>query len=108
MPRTTGKSMLLRVADRQQQYFMDNKRYANSLTLLGYPADPFMIGDDGAIVADGDSDRVYMISLAASTATTYTAVALPQMLMPSKDTNCATLSLSNTGQKSNTGGGDKC
>ncbi len=56
----------------------------------------------------GESDRVYMISLAASTATTYTAVALPQMLMTSKDTNCVNLSVSNTGQEGNTGGGDKC
>ena len=33
--RSAGTSMLMQVADRQQQYFMDNKRYAASLTNLG-------------------------------------------------------------------------
>jgi len=106
--RTAGKSMLLQVADRQQQYFMDNKRYANSLTTLGYQENPFMVGDDGDYVAIGDPDRVYMIAFAATTPTSYTLVALPQMIMASKDSECATLFLSNTGQKGSTGGGDRC
>ncbi|MEN8196841.1 MAG: type IV pilin protein, partial [Pseudomonadota bacterium] len=56
--RSAGKSMLLQVADRQQQFFMDNKRYSGSLMALGFPADTFMIGDEGAFLADGDADRV--------------------------------------------------
>ena len=32
--RTAATSTLLRVADRQQQFFMDNKRYAADLTTL--------------------------------------------------------------------------
>ena len=106
--RTAGKSMLLQVADRQQQYFMDNKRYANSLTTLGYQQNPFMVGDDGDYVAMGDTDRVYMIAIAAPTPTSYTLVAIPQMMMASKDLNCAVLFLLSTGQKGSTGGGDRC
>ena len=34
--RTAAKSMLLQVADRQQQFFMDNKTYAADLTSLGF------------------------------------------------------------------------
>ena len=106
--RTAGKSVLLQVADRQQQYFMDNKRYANSLTTLGYQENPFMVGDDGDYVAMGDTDRAYMIAMAAPTATSYTLVAIPQMMMASKDLNCAVLFLLSTGQKGSTGGGDRC
>ena len=106
--RTAGKSMLLQVADRQQQYFMDNKRYANSLTTLGYQENPFMVGGDGDYVAMGDIDRVYMITMVTPTTTTFTISALPQMIMASKDTSCATLFLLNTGQKGSSGGGDRC
>jgi len=106
--RTAGKSVLLQVADRQQQYFMDNKRYANSLTTLGYDANPFMVGDDGDNVAMGDDGRVYLITLAAPTATAYTLTAVPQMMMASKDTSCGSLTLSNTGQRGSSGGGEKC
>ena len=34
--RTPGKSVLLQVADRQQQYVMDNKRDDNALTTIGF------------------------------------------------------------------------
>jgi type IV pilus assembly protein PilE len=106
--RTAGTSVLLQVADRQQQYFMDNKRYANVLTTLGFQASPFMIGGDGDYVAMGDNDRVYLIAMATPTPTTYTLVAIPQMMMASKDTQCAVLFLLSTGQKGSTGGGDRC
>ncbi len=106
--RTAGKSVLLQVADRQQQYFMDNKRYATSLTTLGYQENPFMVGDDGDYVVMGDVDRVYMIAMAAPTPTSYVLIAIPQMMMASKDNQCAILFLLNTGQKGSTGGGDRC
>jgi type IV pilus assembly protein PilE len=106
--RTAGKSVLLQVADRQQQYFMDNKRYANALTTLGFQENPFMVTDDGDYIAMGDNRRVYMIAMAAPTPTTYTLVAIPQMMMASKDNQCAVLFLLSTGQKGSTGGGDKC
>ena len=106
--RTAGKSLLLQVADRQQQYFMDNKRYATSLTTLGYQENPFMVGDDGDYVAMGDVDRVYMIATVAPTPTSYVVIAIPQMMMASKDNQCAILFLLNTGQKGSTGGGDRC
>ncbi len=106
--RTAGKSVLLQVADRQQQYFMDNKRYASSLTTLGFQENPFMVGDDGDYVAMGDNDRVYLITLAMPTPTTYTLTAVPQMIMASKDNQCAALFLLSTGQRGSSGGGDNC
>ena len=56
--RSLATSMLMQVADRQQQFFMDNKRYAADLTSLGYASDSIMVGNDGQILATGDDDRV--------------------------------------------------
>ena len=106
--RTTGTSMLLQVADRQQQFFMDNKQYSASLAALGFPAVTFMIGDDGTFLADGDVDRVYNLSLTNTSATTYTATATPQLRQAAKDTACANLTLTHTGIKGNSAGGNNC
>ena len=106
--RSAGTSMLLQIADRQQQYFMDNKRYAVNLTSLGFDDDTVMIGDDGKILSASDADRVYGISLTAATATTYTLTATPQLRQSEKDTTCGNLSLTHTGDKSQSGPGDNC
>ena len=106
--RSVGTSMLLQVADRQQQYFMDNKRYAASLESLGFSSSPFMMNDHGALVADDDGTRIYGISLSDTTATTYTATAEPQENQADKDTQCASLTLAHTGEKGHTGTGTNC
>jgi len=106
--RSAGSTMLLQVADRQQQFFMDNKRFAASLESLGFTADPFMMDDQGAVVADGDADRIYRISLTDTTATTYTANAVPQNIQASKDLKCGSLTLTHAGEKSQSGSGDNC
>ncbi len=106
--RAAGTSMLLQVADRQQQYFMDNKTYASSLENLGYTANPFMIDEQGKVVDAADADRIYNISLSDTSATTYTATAEPQLQQAEKDTQCASLTLTHAGEKGHTGGGSGC
>lgn len=106
--RAAGTSMLLQVADRQQQYFMDNKSYASSLENLGYSASPFMMDEEGKLVGSGDPERIYSISLSDTSATTYTATAEPQLQQAEKDTQCASLSLTHTGEKSHSGSGTRC
>jgi type IV pilus assembly protein PilE len=106
--RAAGTSMLLQVADRQQQYFMDNKSYASSLESLGYSASPFMMDEQGKVVDAADADRIYNISLSDTSATTYTATAEPQLQQADKDTQCASLTLAHTGEKGHTGGGTGC
>ncbi len=106
--RSSAKSALMQIADRQQQYFMDSKRYAASLTDLGFGANPFVIGDDGQSVAGGSDDRVYSMSLSNVTATTFTATATPQLLQASKDTKCGNMTLAHTGEKGQSGAGDNC
>ncbi len=106
--RGAGTSMLLQVANQQQQFFMNNKRYASTFTEMGFPAATFMITDDGSYCADGDMDRVYNLSLSNTTATTYTVTATPMLRQAAKDTACANLTLTHTGLKGNSAGGTKC
>jgi len=106
--RTAATSMLLQIADRQQQFFMDNKQYAANLTRLGFAANTVMIDEEGAIVPDASDDRIYNISVSASTATTYALTAAPQLVQASKDTKCGSLTLSNTGVKGHSGSGADC
>ena len=106
--RAAGTTMLLQVADRQQQFFMDNKQYASSLESLGFTANPFMMNEQGAVVADADPERVYNISLSDTSATSYTATAEPQEQQAEKDTECASLTLTHTGEKGQSGGGTNC
>ena len=106
--RNAGTSMLLQIANRQQQFFMNNKQYSGSLAALGLPADTFMITDDGSYCADADMDRVYNLSLSNATATTYTLTATPQLRQAAKDMACANLTLTHTGLKGNSAGGNKC
>ena len=106
--RTTGTSALLQVADRQQQFFMDNKRYAADLTDLGFTADPYVVADDGNSTVAGDTAAVYSITLADVTATTYTATAAPLHGQLDRDTDCGSLTLNQTGAKSQSGASDTC
>lgn len=106
--RTTAASALLRIADRQQQFFMDNKRYAADLTNLGFAANPLSLSDEGNSVPAGDSDAVYSISLSNVTAITYTATAGPVNGQLERDTKCGSLMLNQAGMRSNSAGGDGC
>ena len=106
--RTVAQSALLQVADRQQQFFMDNKRYAANLTNLGFPADPWVVDDDGKSTVAGDVDAVYSLSLANVAQTTYTVTAAPLNGQLSRDTYCGNLNLNQAGVKGKTGASDDC
>lgn len=104
--RTVAQNALLQVADRQQQFFMDNKRFAADLTNLGFNANPFIVDDDGAATVAGDADAVYSLSLTNVTATTWTATAAPLNAQLSRDTNCGSLTLTQAGTKASSAGGE--
>ncbi len=106
--RTTGAAMLLQVADRQQQFFMDNKGYAASLESLGFTSNPFMMNDQGAVVADDDAERIYSIALSNTSATSFTVTAEPQENQAEKDTTCGSLTLTHAGDKGQSGSGTNC
>jgi len=106
--RTSATSALLQIADRQQQFFMDNKSFAADLTLLGLPANPYVISDDGMPAAAGDTDAVYSISLTNVTATTYTITSAPINNQLARDTDCGSLILDQAGVRNTSGGGQDC
>ncbi len=91
--RTAATSILLQVADRQQQFFMDNKTYTADLTNLGFPASPLVVGDDGRSLASGDAMSVYTIAMSNVAVTTYTITATPLNAQLTRDTKCGALTL---------------
>jgi type IV pilus assembly protein PilE len=103
-----ARSMLYAVADRQEQFFLDNKSYAADLSTLGYDDDTIYLGRDGQLSGASEENLTYLLSITDSTATTYTIVAEPMYVQAERDTQCAELSLTSTGQRDASGGGDKC
>jgi len=106
--RAVGQNAVLQVADRQQQFFMDNKRYAADLTNLGFTANPWIVDDDGASTVAGDGDAVYSLALSNVTATTWTVTATPLNAQLSRDTDCGNLTLTQAGAKGSSAGGANC
>ncbi len=106
--RTAATSVLLQIADRQQQFFMDNKAYTADLTNLGYPANPQEISDDGRSMATGNAENVYSVSLSNVAVTTYTVTATPLNVQLSRDTKCGALTLDQSGAKGASGSVGDC
>ncbi len=106
--RSVAQNALMQVADRQQQFFMDNKRFAANLTNLGFNANPFVIDDTGAPTVAGDADAVYSVSLSNVTGTTWTATAAPLNAQLARDDHCASLTLTQAGAKGDSAGSGDC
>ncbi len=82
---------------RQEQYFLDRKRYAETLTELSYPTHPYAIDAHGSLVHGEAGNRVYLINL-TTRANAFTLYAVPQLGQVA-DTDCGTLSLDSSGVK---------
>ena len=95
--RSDAKSTLTTIAARQEQFFMDNKRYTADLSELGY-----------ASASDIDSIDQYYLVEAAVTATppTFTLTAKPK----NTDNDCNNFTLDEQGTQgvSGTKGADLC
>lgn len=105
--RVAAKSVLLRVADRQEQFIANNKRYATSLTELGLAADSLAIDDNAEATTAGGNDHIYTVTLADTTNITFTAQAQP-VGSQAADTDCGTLTLNQAGVRDRSGSGDDC
>ncbi|MDX1497190.1 MAG: type IV pilin protein, partial [Salinisphaeraceae bacterium] len=99
--RAVGKSALMEVISRQEQFFGDNKQYADTMTQLGYANDAYFINDQGAYEVTA-GDRIYQITLGNTGGTvTYTATATA-VQNQANDTDCATMSVTHLSVKSAT------
>jgi len=106
--RATAKSFMLMVADRQEQFFLDNKQYADGLSDLGYADDAVAIDNHGIMTITTSPARIYLVDLSNTSATTFTINAAPELAQAAQDTLCGTLTLSHTGQRDQTGAGTRC
>jgi len=101
--RSLAAAELLDVMIRQEQYFIDHKQYAETLSSLGFLTSPYAIGPDGEEVSVRADSKIYLIDLTTSEYA-FTLYARPQ-LSQVEDRLCGTLSLNSLGIKSATGDG---
>jgi type IV pilus assembly protein PilE len=100
---------MLKIASSQEQHFMDNKAYASSLVDLGYVAGTVGMDVSGAIVGATDASAVYNFTISSTTNSTsgiiraYTVSAIPKASQLDRDTECATLTLTEAGAKTAAG-----
>jgi type IV pilus assembly protein PilE len=106
--RAVAKSVLLQVAERQEQFFADRKTYAATLTDLGYATNPINIDNKGAEINGSSKDRIYAVRLSDLSATTFTVNAAPLLRQAAQDTDCQTMQLTHTGVRTQTGAGTNC
>ena len=99
--RSLASAELLQVTMRQEQYFLDHKKYAQTLTDLDYLTSPYAIDAAGNAVSMMAGDRIYLINLTLQT-NGYTLDATPQ-LSQAGDHLCGTLSLDSIGVRRATG-----
>jgi len=60
--RALARAELQEVAMRQEQYFLDHRRYASSLRDLGYPDDPMVLDEQGNNLPDSEGG-IYRIEM---------------------------------------------
>lgn len=88
--RTEAQRELVRLANLQEQLFVDQRIYTTNMTVLGAPASPYLVPRD-------QTDKWYSISSTVNGRTfILTATAQGVQL---NDTNCQTMTINETGLK---------
>ncbi|MEZ5491491.1 MAG: type IV pilin protein [Gammaproteobacteria bacterium] len=111
--RSVAQAALLDVANRQEQFYLDNRTYTTDLANLGYPAamvfsnggnSAVAVNSNHSLVVSSSTERVYFVQVNKANATTFAISAAPQ-LSQAGDGECGSLSLTSTGVKAETGSG---
>ena len=98
--RSAVESFMMEVANAQERFMVDNRSYATDLTALGYP--------DTSFPSDVSENYTLASSSSASAAPpSFSITATPKGGQVS-DTECATLTLTSTGDKSASTGSTSC
>lgn len=84
--RSEGVAAVMRVANLQEQYYLDNRAYATNMTELGFTTSPFLT-EHGHY------------SVASSGTNLFTITATAQGAQASRDSTCATITMTSTGEK---------
>ncbi len=102
--RSVAVSGLMDMANRQEQFYLNNKTYASDLANLGYTdglvfeqdgVSAIALNDNHSLVAAVSPERVYTIKVDSSSATAYSLSAVPQLSQVT-DAECGTLTLDNS------------
>lgn len=102
--RAVAKAKLLDLMARQEQFFQDNKAYANDLTGLGLAAATMGADQNSNWVTAGASNSIYDFSVSAFDGATFTYTLLATAAGPqADDTKCGNLSVTDTGMRAATG-----
>lgn len=96
--RATAESFMMEVSGAQERYLLDNRSYAADMTALGYATVPSEVSSRYDVTT----------ALVAGPPPGYTITATPKGAQLSGDTACGTLTLTNTGSKSASGGDAAC
>ena len=118
--RTAAKTALSTLATGQEQFRGNRKRYASTLSELGYGASTLYLDGDGNLDTSSSGASIYAISLTGYGASTtancsssgsagshsYTLIATPQGSQ-SGDSDCANLCLAHTGERGSSAGDPK-
>lgn len=105
--RAVAKSMLTQVADRQEQFYVSNKRYSDDLEELGFAADPLFVDRSGNQAATDGGNAIYQVTLARPTNMTFTVQAAVRNTQV-KDTKCTGFTINQAGQRTATGTASDC
>ena len=101
--RAIAKSFLSQVASKQEQFFADNKRYADNMAELGFSDKTLTVSTSSEFVKPGDPKELYTISLSDTGTRTYTATATPLGIQYTNDTDCGDMSINQSGTRSASG-----
>jgi type IV pilus assembly protein PilE len=112
--RATGKAQLMALAQLEETYFSDRKKYAPISLITSLPGNFGYLGSDGSLAASASSSSIYRLSVvqlgsvgnacsgSGTPSTDYLIIATP-LNAQNGDARCMTLCLASTGDKGATG-----
>jgi type IV pilus assembly protein PilE len=106
--RSVAQAALLDLANRQEQFYLDNRTYTADLTNLGGMvfsnggSSAVAFNDNHSLVDSASGERLYFVQILSANATAFAISATPQ-LVQADDAECGALSLTSFGVKGETG-----
>lgn len=92
--RAEAVAILLDVANRQEQYYLDHHGYASGMKVLGYGADPHKT-----------ENSLYSVAVKTDSSAGFIATATAQGAQASRDSDCKSLGINGLGTKLSNGNG---
>ncbi|MGE6434220.1 type IV pilin protein [Shewanella baltica] len=85
--RGDGLAAVMRIANLQEQFYLDNREYTADMVKLGLKVDPFVV-----------ENQLYKVDSSVSSGS-FTVTATAQGIQASRDAPCVTISMNSIGEK---------